>query len=173
MNPSRSVDRALTLLKSEKDDEYFLLKLLPQPASCCCSDCWPNTWREINRTIAPAQPVPHEGDSLITVGAVPLVIESHESGPEIILLLTQWCSQIASLLKPISEIVSTFAKSLSRERPKGLARIRIESYRVSQGQATHIAKLDVDFPLDKRTVDTINSTIQDMLTKNTEGGNQH
>lgn len=107
MNARRSIDRAASLLDAKPSDEYLIIKLLQQPRGCCCSDCWPRTWNVVNDAIAPAAPVPHEGDSLLSLAGEPVVLESHESGPEIVLLMAQWAKSIAALLKPVSEIVTT------------------------------------------------------------------
>jgi hypothetical protein len=167
MTVASSINRAQQLLGTTAGDEYFLVKLLPHPGGCCCCDCWPDTWRTVNQAIGPAQPVPHEGDSLLDLGGIPVVLESHESGPELVLLMAQWAKSISVLLKPISQIVTTFIKALGRERPKGLGKLRVESYRLTDGAETRLATLDLEFPLDETTVECLNSSIQDLLKEGT------
>lgn len=163
MNAERSIGRALPLLHSASHDEYFIVKLSPQPRTCCCSDCWPDTWHAVNKAIAPAQAVPHEGDSLLWIEGISVVLESHESGPEIVLLMAEWAKSMVALVKPISDIVMTFVQSLRRERPKGIGKLRLESYRVIEGVETRVGCLDMEFPLDQATISELNTSIQKLL----------
>jgi len=167
MNAQRSVERAVSLLDADPSDEYLIVKLLPEPLACCCSGCWPRTWHMVNDAIVPASPIPHEGDSLLSLAGHPVILESHESGPEIVMLMAQWAKSITALLKPVSEIVTTFVKALGHERPKGLGKLRVESYRVRNGVETRLATLDLEFPLDEETLGKLNSSVQELLEEGT------
>jgi len=82
----KSIDRAISLLKTPKEyEKYISIKLSP-PSGCCCSDCLPETWQAVNEFITPCGPVGHEGDALIEKDGNRFVLESHEGGPEIIFL---------------------------------------------------------------------------------------
>jgi len=89
MNKSNpSIQRAAALLSySGGPSAFVIIKLEPEPRSCCCFHCWPETWSTINRHIAPLGPIKDEEDVLIKHDDHEFVLECHESGPEIIVYL--------------------------------------------------------------------------------------
>jgi len=65
-NLETSLDRAICLLGTPKDDDnYVSIKIKPAKGGCCCFHCWPNTWAGINEYISPCGPIEDEGDVLI------------------------------------------------------------------------------------------------------------
>ncbi|MFH1428439.1 MAG: hypothetical protein ABIH39_01725 [Candidatus Margulisiibacteriota bacterium] len=82
----KSIDRAISLQVSPSGcDKYTIIKIQPIRGGCCCSGCWPITWQEINNHISPAF-VSHEGDAIVEINNEKFVLESHESGAEIVFL---------------------------------------------------------------------------------------
>jgi len=108
----RSINRAVKLLGTPQEyDKYLSIKLYP-PHGCCCSHCWPETWRAVNSFISPYGHVCHEGDAVIGDGDDKFVLESHESGPEIIVYLALATASTA-LAKPS---LRAFQKNIENNR---------------------------------------------------------
>jgi hypothetical protein len=143
-----SMDRASALLKTPKEyEKYISIKLSP-PSGCCCSDCWPKTWQEINQAIAPCGSVRHEGDALIEVNENKFVLESHESGPEIIVYLALVTAS-ATLTKAIIDLIITIIKGLSNEDRKQPPRIKISKKRIIKGEIQEENLIEINIPISK------------------------
>jgi len=82
-----SIERAEQLFGlQDPNRDYLIIKISPASRSCCCFHCWPTVWQDVNAFLSPYGPIEDEGDAL--VGDEPgLVLECHESGPEIIVFL--------------------------------------------------------------------------------------
>lgn len=161
----RSMDRAITLLKTPKEyEKYISIKLSP-PSGCCCSDCWPETWHKINQTIAPCGPVGHEGDALIEKNGNKFVLESHESGPEIIVYLALGTAAIV-LLKSVIELVTTIIKALSTESRKQPSRIKITKRQIIKGKIEEENLMEIDIPISKDIEKQVEEKIKNLINEN-------
>jgi len=145
----KSINRAIVLLKTpEKYEKYISIKLSP-PSGCCCSGCWPDTWRKINEFIAPSGPVGHEGDALIENNENKFVLESHESGPEIIILKLALAAASINLAKSVVDLVTTIIKGISSESRKRPSRIMISKRQIIKGEIEEENLIEIDIPISK------------------------
>ncbi|MEW6052397.1 MAG: hypothetical protein AB1552_01225 [Nitrospirota bacterium] len=162
----KSIDRAITLLHTPPDyKNYILIKLSPIPQGCCCFHCWPKTWEIINKTIQPYGPIENEGDVLIERNKTKIVLECHESGPEIIAYLTLAASSII-LLKSIIDLLKSIIDALSTESKKQPARIKISKRQIIKGEVEEENLIELDIPISKNIKKQLESRLNDLINKN-------
>ena len=101
-NPKKSLNNAEGLLDANNIQEVISLRIEPEPLHCCCSHCWPLVWEKVNALIYPQGPVQHEGRAVIKVNNEDYVLEQHESGPEILLLITASLNLITAVMNMIA-----------------------------------------------------------------------
>ncbi len=158
----RSINRAVKLLGTPQEyDKYLSIKLYP-PHGCCCSHCWPETWRAVNSFISPYGHVCHEGDAVIGDGDDKFVLESHESGPEIIVYLALATASTA-LAKSIIDLITTFVKSLSKEYRKQPPRIKISKRQLIKGNVEEETIIEIDIPVSKESQKQIEERIKKLM----------
>lgn len=160
----KSIDRAISLLKTPKEyEKYISIKVSP-PSGCCCSDCLPETWQTVNKFITPCGPVEHEGDALIEKDGNRFVLESHESGPEIIFLF-DLIKKSADCLKSIIELITVFVKACPQEKHKQLARIKISKRRIIKGKIEEENLIEIDIPISKDAQKQLEGKIKRAINK--------
>jgi len=160
----KSIDRAIALLGTPKEyEKYISIKLSP-PSGCCCSHCWPFTWQKINETIAPSGPVEHEGDSLIEKDESEFVLESHESGPEIIIYLAL-ATASATLAKSVIDLITTIVKGLTNESRKRPPRIKISKRQILKGKIEEETLVEIDIPISKGIESQLKEKIKRAINK--------
>ncbi len=163
-----SIQRAASLLNClESPDDFVVLKLLGEPRGCCCFHCWPSTWAEINRYISPQGPIPDEGDALIQTKDGDYVLECHESGPEIVVYLGVVTASLV-LTKSVIDLVTTFLKTLQKERHKALSGVKLSHRRVTKGKTEDEILLEISFPVSDDTLRLLDGEIRKALQKNTK-----
>jgi hypothetical protein len=162
----KSIDRAVSLLKTPKEyEKYISIKFSP-PSGCCCSHCWPETWQEINHAIAPYGPVGHEGDALIGKNENKFVLESHESGPEIIVYLAV-IKASATLAKSVIDLATTIIKSLpDKKNRKQPPRIKILKRQIIKGKIEEENLIELDIPISEDIEKQLEKKIKQVLKKN-------
>jgi len=159
----KSIDRAIALLRTPKEYEnYISIKLSPLNIGCCCSGCLPETWRTINQFIEPCGPVEHEGDALIKKGRNKFVLESHESGLEIIALI-DLIKKSADCLKSIIELITVSIKA--QEKRKQPTRIRIFKRQIIKGIVDEETLIEIDFPLTKDIEKQLQNKLKNLFGK--------
>jgi len=124
--PEKSLKNAKKLLVSPDLENVVSLRLEPEPKTCCCSDCWPLVWQEVNDSIHPQGPVQHEGQALIKVGSERCLLVQNESGPEILLLVTASLSVVAAVVNLIVAICGSLRKE--RKCPAKVKIVRRRSF---------------------------------------------
>jgi len=159
-----NIDRAISLLQTPKEYEKYISIKLSSPSGCCCSHCWPQTWQKINETIAPCGPVAHEGDALIENNGNKFVLESHESGPEIIVYLAL-ATASATLVKSVIDLATTIIKGLSNESRKQPPRIKISKRQIIKGKVEEENLFEIEFPLSKGIEKQLEEKIKQAITK--------
>lgn len=159
-----SIDRAIALLKSPKEYENYISIKLSPPSGCCCSHCWPETWHKINQSIAPSGPVEHEGDALIENNGDNFVLESHESGPEIIIYLALATASV-TLAKSIIDLITTIIKGLSTEHKKQPLRIKISKRQLIKGNIEEETLIEIDIPISKGLENNLEEKIKQAINK--------
>jgi len=112
---TESIERAERLLgSSDPNGDYIVVKVSPK-SGCCCFHCWPTAWREVNSHIAPFGPIEDKGDA--RVGDEPrLVLECHESGPEIVVPFLAAVTVSLSLVTAVVNLLQAILKSMEKER---------------------------------------------------------
>ena len=165
-NLQSSIDRAIILLNTPNEyDNYISIKLSPIPSGCCCFHCWPDTWRQINKFIQPYGPLEDEGDILIETKKSKVVLECHESGPEIIAYLGLGTASLV-LLKSLIELIGTIVKALSHESRKQPSRLKISRRRIVKGNIEEDSFIEIDIPISKDIEKQIEETIKKLIDKN-------
>ena len=160
----KSIDRAIALLKTPKEyEKYISIKLSP-PFGCCCSHCWPETWQKINKTIAPCGPIEHGGDALIEKNGNIFVLESHESGPEILVYLALATASV-TLVKSVIDLVSTIVKGLSGEYIKQPLRIKISKSQIIKGKIEEENLIEIDIPISEGIEKYIEEKLKQAINK--------
>ncbi len=161
----KSIERASALLKTPPDyEKYISIKLSP-PSGCCCSDCWPETWRIVNQDISPCGPIKHEGDALIKKDGNIFVLEQHESGPEILVFLAL-ATASATLVKSIIDLITTIIEGLSTEHRKQPPHIKIVKRRLIKGKFEEENLIEIDIPVSKNIEKQLEEKIKQSLNKN-------
>ena len=113
---NKSIERALVLLpKGAKPEELVSIKLEPEPKTCCCFHCWPETWQRINESISPQGPIKDEGDLLVEIGSEKFVLECHETGPELIAFINS-SLQLADYIIGLIKIILSYVRK-ERKQP--------------------------------------------------------
>lgn len=147
MQIDASLRRAADLLGAMGPDGAVVVKLIEPGAGCACEDCWPRTWSSINDRLAEAGPVPHEGDALVSIGGERLVLESHESGPEIIAFLNvaTAAASLAAAITALATAVITARRDSGDPPPRSL-KVRITNSKRG-GIFEQNTAIELDVPL--------------------------
>lgn len=163
---NKSINRAIALLKTPANySDYLIFKMLPINGGCCCFHCWPEAWNAVNEHIKPYGRLKDEGDILLGQGDNKFVLECHESGAEIIVYLGVTTASLV-LVKSIIDLTTTLLKSLQNERKKVPQGIRLIKRRVIRGDEIEEEELlEVEFPLEKKTIQELNDKITKVLEK--------
>ncbi len=157
-NLEASIRRARALLSNPGTSEnYVSLKIKPTNAGCCCFHCWPQTWREVNSAISRYGRLEDEGDVLIRDEDTELVLECHESGPELVTYLPIGISGSILLVNIISLIVK------SRQRESMGARFNITRRVIRKTEIIEEEVMEVDCPMSKENVRLLNQKLRDIL----------
>lgn len=85
---AKSVQRAIGLLSTSQNSKGYLLVKVPHAANkCCCFDCQPDIWSEVNKYLAQHGygHIKDEGNLLIKKDGGEIVLECHESGMELLI----------------------------------------------------------------------------------------
>jgi hypothetical protein len=159
-----SLKRAIALLNTPGDSKnYFILKFCLEPFACHHLNHWPNTWEQINEYIYPSAPIKDEGDALIKKNGAKFVLESHESGPEIVAYIAL-ATASATLLKSIIDLATTIIKGFSSERGKQTSRIKISKRQIVNGKLEENT-IEIDIPLSKETEKRLEGKIRKLISK--------
>lgn len=115
----RNIDIAIDLMDTPIDyEDYISFKIKPTEEGCCCLNNWSITWDTINKYIYPNGPVKNEGAVVLDKNKMKLVLECHESGPEIIAYLGLGTASII-LVKSIIDLIVTVLKARQNESHSG------------------------------------------------------
>lgn len=163
-DPTVSINRAAALLGTDPTPaDYVILKIQPAEGGCCCFHCWPETWRAINRHIAPSGPIEDESDTLVTDHDTSYVLECHESGPEIVVYLTLATASIM-LVKSIVDLITAFLKTIGKDR-KHPARLKISKRLINKGKPIDETLVEIDLPLSEDITKKLQSRVKKSLMK--------
>lgn len=164
-SPSISIKRAIAMMGTPPNvDDYIILKIMPDGGGCCCTHCWPETWSAVNRYIAPAGPIGHEGNVLLGQGDAKFVLEGHESGPEIIVYLGVATGSLLAV-KAVLELITAILKNISHDR-KHQSRIKIVKRLSVKGEFKQEIVLEVDLPMSDKMAKELESQIGKSLNGN-------
>jgi hypothetical protein len=162
----RSIDRAVARLRTPPDHVHYLsLKLEPLTGDCCCFHCWPDTWRAINEEFGGDTPMKDEGDLLVSFPDAPrsIVLECHESGPEIIVYIGVLAASLA-LADRIVSLVLTLLKARQRDRGRPTPELRMTARRVRDDGLVHEERsLDIHLPLTAGMAEEIADYVADAI----------
>lgn len=162
----QSIDRATALLMTPTEyEDYISIKISPFDIGCCCSGCLPETWRIINQFIEPCGPVGHEGDALIGKDKNQFILESHESGFEIIALI-ELIRKSSDCLKSIIELITVSIQALTKENRKQPGRILISKRQIIKGEVNEENLIELDLPLSNEIEKQLQNKLKNLLDKN-------
>lgn len=117
-NTNYSINRAEKLFKSSNEKEKFIsIKIKPKEGGCCCFHCWPSTWEEVNEYIKPNSHIEDEGDALIKTTDYEYVLECHESGPEIVILIDRIVNYSAFIIS-LTGLIITLLQRRDKDHKK-------------------------------------------------------
>lgn len=157
----KSIDRAIKLINTPSVyEDYIIIKIRPIPRGCCCFHCWPLTWSKINEHIAPFGQIIDEGDVVIGKDKERVVLECHESGPEIILYGI--ASGVISGL--IVELIKIFLDNVKNEDKKQAGIIKITRIRQIKGYVKEEDIIEINSSvLSKDIIKRLNDKIKKAL----------
>lgn len=92
------------------------------------------------------------------------VLECHESGPEIVVYLGVATASLV-LTKSVIDLVTTFLKTLQKERHKPLSSVKLSHRRITDGNIQDEILTEISFPLSDDTVRILNGKIQQALQR--------
>ena len=105
----RSFDRAIKLLGDDYEaSDVISIKL--KSDSCWCFKHKPVLWKEINKVLGSQGPIQNEGDLLLKVEGEAYVLQCHETGPEICMVVTASLSLITAVISLIVTMVNLLKK---------------------------------------------------------------
>ncbi len=162
-DPTTSLEIGGRDLGSDTPSAVVSIRIEPDfKACCCCSHCWPLVWQQINEHIHPQGPVEHEGRLLLRIGDERLVLESHESGPEIIMLV----AASINLVTAVINLVTVICSSLSKER-KHPSRINIVKRRLVKKKVSEetVLQISVAGLMSDKDMANLGKTIRKALSK--------
>ena len=162
-DPVKSLQMGRSDLGANAIDDVVSLRIEPEPKMCCCSHCWPLVWQRVNERIHPQGPVQHDGRVLLQIGDERLVLESHESGPEIVIILAASINLVSAVLN----LVVMICNSLSKDK-KCPSRVNVVKRKFLKGRVSEEIILQVDAPIRMSDKDMANlrKVIQKALSKN-------
>ena len=108
--------------------------------------------------------VEHEGDALIEKNGNVFVIESHESGPEILVSLALVTASV-TLAKSVIDLISTIIKELSNEHRKQVPRIKILKRQIIKGKIEEENLIELDIPISQDMQKQLEEKIEQVLKK--------
>lgn len=158
--PERSLNNAVKLLDARDIHHVISLRIEPDPRVCCCSDCWPLVWNRVNALIYPQGPVEHEGQVLVEIGHEKYILEQHESGPEVLLLITASINLIAAVMN----LIVAVSHSLEEER-RSAASIKIIKRRLLRKRVTEELLVELSLRDKNTSPKKIKGMIETVLRK--------
>ena len=106
-------------LKSNiKEENLVFLKIESVPRICCCCHCLCELWLKVNEKIYPQGPIEHESSAILTFKNEQIILEQHESGPELLTFI----DSAAYIWKFVKFIISL---SIDSFKKKDATRIKI------------------------------------------------
>lgn len=167
-NLKRNLDTAIRLLGTpENYEDYISIKISPVNGGCCCFDHWPGTWAEINEYISPSGPITNEGAVLTEKNNERFALECHESGPEIIIYLGLGTASIV-LVNSVVGLITTILKSRQKREFHGTAKFKITSRRLINSETKDEITTEINLPLSKEVVESLNGDIANVLRRRKE-----
>lgn len=162
---TRSIDRAIDLMSTPADYEnYVSIKIKPAEGGCCCLNHWSKTWDTINEYIYPSGPVKNEGDVIIDKNKTRLVLECHETGPEIIVYLGFGTASIV-LVKSVIDLIITILKARQNEYHNHSGKFKIIRRRQIKGEIDEEEIMELDLPLSEDNIKKLNEVVKENLSK--------
>ena len=154
-NVDNSINRAKELFKaSNQKEEYVSIKIKPIGGGCCCLHCWPSTWDGVNEYIKPNSHIEDEGDALIKTTDAEYVLECHESGPEIIVLIDRIVNYSGFIIS-LTGLIIILLQSRDRDRKKQhFFEIIKRQYKKGKLKEEVIISIDSD-KIEKRKIEEI------------------
>jgi len=104
--------------KYDQKGEIIQFKIEPVGISCCCSHHLPEFWESVNDKISPQGPIEHEGGAIVNFKTEHIILEQHESGPEIIAF-------VSSLITIIGFVRWLFLSAIDSFKKKGITKLKI------------------------------------------------
>lgn len=101
-----------------QEGNLVVFKVEPVPMFCCCSGCVSDLWTTVNDEIHPQGPIEHEGSAILNIQNEQIVLEQHESGPEIIAFIN-------SVINIVNFAKLLFSLSIDAFKKKGATKIKI------------------------------------------------
>ena len=156
------VEKNISIEEFVKDNpqkgNLAVFKVEPVPMFCCCSGCVSDLWTTINDEIRPQGPIEHEGSAILNIQNEQIILEQHESGPEIIAFLN-------SVISIFNFIKWLFSLSINAFKKKGATKIKIVKRIITTERKLvdeSIIEIDLNQTQDKRELD---KTLNKLLNK--------
>jgi len=113
----RSIKRAESLMGELGRQKAIVVKI--SQSDCHCFHCWPDTWAAVNEHLGDAGPLEDESDLLVQTGGGDIVLECHESGPEVVAFLNA-ATAVTALAAGITSLVAVIVAARRKEaQPTG------------------------------------------------------
>lgn len=123
---------------------------------------WPKTWNNINKYLHPFAKLEDEGDALVEIKGKSFVLESHESGIEII----TFASSFFKLVTDIITLIVTIIKGYSQEIEPSKINLNIsKSISDKDSNIIKTSSISIEIPLSKEQIDNLTKTITDYMNK--------
>ena len=153
-NIDNSINRAKNLFKTSNQKEDFIsIKIKPKEGGCCCFHCWPSTWDEVNEYIKPNSYIEDEGDALVKTIDYEYVLECHESGPEIIIIIDRIVNYSAFIIS-LTGLIITLLQRRNRDHKKQHFEIIKRQFKRGKLKEEVIISIDSE-NIEKKKIDEI------------------
>jgi len=164
-----SIHRAkIVLQRSDDAEEYVHVKIETPGSECwCLKHHAPRTWEAVNSYIAPCGPVRDHGDVLVDRNGERVVLEHHESGPEIVVCLAL-CTALVTLVKSVLDLVTVIVKARSDERRIPSVKVTITRRSGADSAPSREVAVEVEAPMSKKGVSDLKKALEAMMRQDGE-----
>lgn len=165
MSAISSIKRAAAFADGNLTQDAVVLKLM-EPGRCHCSHCWPSTWAAINDYLGTNGPIEDEGDLAIDTDAGRIVLECHESGPEIVAFIDVGTAvvSLAAAITSLAIVIISAHRTHADSRSKSL-RLRIT--RSTRGQIGEDSSIEMELPVSGEVSDLIMQHVVSTIERHT------
>ena len=165
MSAISSIKRAAAFSNGDLTQDAIVLKIM-EPGRCHCFHCWPSTWAAINDYLGTNGPIEDEGDLAIETDAGRIVLECHESGPEIVAFINLGTA-IVSLAAAITSLAVAIISARRTHTDSRSKSLHLRITRSTRGQIDGNSSIEMELPVSGEVGDLIMQHVLSAIERHT------